>query len=161
MRVKATSTIGKAGQGATWTTEMDANESQVSQLATFGLIYLQQRNSAIDGILGITRKEKNDKGKEITVRTGVKRGDVVIDAKMREELAKELGVVTLPDNGGKWEVQTDVTEYAGEVSGPAYKRSVKEIAKLVGMGILTEKQGDAAIAKICEEAGVSVEEATT
>jgi len=154
MNIKATSTIGKAGQGATWASEMDMTEEQLKVAASLGMIYLQQRNPKVDEILGITRRETNDKGRLVTVRTGVKRGDVTITPEMRVELEKELSTLNLPDDMGTWTVATKVTEYEGETSGPAYKRSCAEITKLVTLGVLTEKQGATAIQKIMENAGV-------
>jgi ribosomal protein S9 len=155
MNITATSTIGKAGIGARWNTTLaDATETQVKTLAEFGIIYLQQRNSEVDAILGITRKVTGEDGKTKTIRTGVKRGDVEVTPEMRDELAKTLGTLNLPNDMGSWKVETSVVEYEGETSGPAYKRSCAEITKLVNLGVLTAKQGETAIAKIMENAGV-------
>lgn len=154
MKIKATSTIGKADMGYRWNASVEANDDQLVRLAEYGVIWLMQRNTSVDKTLGLKVKSTGKRGGEVWVSTGKTRSDVEFDGEVAKDLASDLSIMEGAD-GFKMEAKVDVIAYEGETGGPAYKRSVQEIAKLVGMGILTKDQGEKATKEILAKAGVT------
>lgn len=144
-QVKATSTIGKAGQGYRWHATLEGlTPEQTEKLAIDGVIYNMQRCTEVDKILGILI-QNGDKWE----RTGKKRGDVEYKEEDAKRLATALGKML-----GDIPVTVSVGEYEGESTGPAYKAKVKAIEALIKDGVISKKDGETMIQKVLEQAGI-------
>ena len=85
----------------------EVGDEMRDKLASFGLRFLGQRNTAVDKILGAIEKV-NGKDKR---RAGWKRNEVSFSGTLAAALAKSFEELALPDSEEKLPAACDITEY--------------------------------------------------
>lgn len=103
--------------------EVDANV--LGTLESFGLLYLGQRNSEVDKVLGAFEKGADGKSKR---KAGWKRMDVDYSATLAEALAKTFGELKV-DDATTLECDVVITQYVPTKVEPKFQREKLKFAE--------------------------------